>query len=184
MITETQASRDLLGDGDGSMMATGAADSDGEIALSLCQEGWQQEVEEIHNPLGERLGLLVAKDIVTNWRLESGHVSQLVDPVRVGQEPCVEDHVDVHRQAVLEAEGHDRGPHGIGSQCVAKDLRDPTPKLCCVELPCLENDVGSLSQALEGDALLRDGLLDARPGPRVAPPCAFVATDEDIVGGV
>ena len=58
------------------------------------------------------VGLLLAEDEVADRLVEARQRPQLLDPVGIGQEPAVEDEVDVEGHAVLVPEGHDRGPHG------------------------------------------------------------------------
>ena len=70
-------------------------------------DGLQQRLEPVEELLRGRL----TEDVVTYRHRRPGHRSQLGHPVRVGQEPHVDDHVGIDRDAVLEAERHDRRPH-------------------------------------------------------------------------
>ena len=108
---------------------------------------------------------------------------QLVDPVRVGQEPAVEHGVGVDRHAVLEPERDDLDLHRVGLG-VGEQVEQPLPELVDVELAGVDDDVGRLADGLEqlpleGDAL--DHAL-AAAGQRVAAAGALEAADQHLVG--
>ena len=104
-----QPAGELLGDGGAAVLAAGAADGDGREPLAFA------DVADRHATAAaparqERLGARLAEHVLADRPTQPGLRSQLGNPVRVGQEPDVQNHVGVDREAVLEAEGEQSDP--------------------------------------------------------------------------
>ena len=69
-------------------------------------------LQDLGVPVEELGGVVLAEHVVAHLVVAAGELAQLGDPVRVGQEPHVDDEVGVDRQAVLEAERHARSRAG------------------------------------------------------------------------
>ncbi len=105
-----QPAGQLLGDGDAAVLAAGAADGDGEVALALPLEPGRGGVDQPGVGLHEGGRPALAQHVPAHPVLQAGVLAQLRHPVRVGQEARVQHEVGVRRQAVLEAEGEHGDP--------------------------------------------------------------------------
>ena len=128
-----------------------------------------------------RAGL--AQHVITHGRILAGERTQLVDPVRIGQEAHVHDHVGVHRQTVLETEGFD-GDAGGRTGNVAEGTLDTFPQAPHRQGRRVDDQVrGGANRrqhrALGGNAL-GQGLFALQ---RVAAAVLFVAAHQHVVGG-
>ena len=175
----------LGGDGHRAVLAAGAADGDGQVALPLGPVAGEEEAGQVLGLLEEALGVRLPEDEVADPGLGARERLQLGDEVGVGQEADVEHQVGVGRDAVAEAEGDHR--HAQASAPA------PTKRLCTSRFSSwtlrrrgVDHLVGHRPQAGERLALGGDPLRDGArvPGQRVAPAGLRVAADERLVGGV
>ena len=165
------------------MVAAGAADADRQVRLSFFHVGREQEGEEPLQLAEERPGLGLFHHVAPDLRVGPRQGPQRLDPVGVGQEPAVEDEVDVERQAVLEAEGDDAGLERVLGRAGGEQVPQPVPQLVDVEVRRVDDDVGLGPQGLEQRPLLGDGQRHPLPHrQRVLAPAGLVAPDEDVVG--
>ena len=88
--------------------AAGAPDRDREVAASLGLVRGQDADEHLLELVEERRGDRPLKHVVADLRVVPRERPQVLDPVRVGQEPHVHHDVGVEREAVLVAEALDR----------------------------------------------------------------------------
>ena len=100
-------SRELLGDHDAAVPAAGAAERDRQVRLAFALVAGQQQREQPVELVEELPGAALREHVVADGRVEPGERAQLLDPVRVRQEPAVEHEIDVEREPVLVAERHD-----------------------------------------------------------------------------
>ncbi len=130
---------------------------------------------------------------VSGWRehvvahacVRPGEWAQFLDPVRVGQEPAVEDEVDVDRQTVLVAERHDARLERAGTAVAVEQLAQPVAQLVDVELAGVEHDVGTALELTEELTLVGDALGHAFIGrQRVLAAALLVPAHQHVVGGV
>jgi hypothetical protein len=161
--------------------APGAADGHREVLLALLDEAGQGDLEQLAQPLHVAGGVLLGEHVVAHGRVAAGLRAQLGDPVRVGQEAHVQDHVGVQRQPVLEAEGADRDPQP-GRLAAAEGGGDLASQLVDVQVAGVDDQVGVGPQLQEQLALAGDGVDHALAGDRVAAPGRLVPAHEDLVG--
>ena len=155
-----EAGGELLGRGDRAVLAAGAADRDGHIALALTAVSGRDELEQLGVAVEELLGAGLVEDVRRHLLVQAGVRAQLRDPVRVGQEPHVHDQVGVDRQAVLEAEGHDGGPQ-LGL-LLARELGVHLgAQLVHVQAGGVDHQVGVAAQLAQQFALGVDAVDDA-----------------------
>src|SRR5665811_1879040 len=64
-----------------------------------------EAVQEIRQPLDKPMRLTVSQHIVLHPGISSAHGSQLLYPVRIGQESSIQDHVRLSRNPILVSEG-------------------------------------------------------------------------------
>ena len=95
------------------MLAAGAADGDGEIALSLSDVVRNQEVDHGAELFEEGPGYLVLQNIPGHVLVGAVLVAHRRDVIGVGQKPHVEDEVRVPRDAVLETEADELEPDDV-----------------------------------------------------------------------
>src|SRR5262249_36520934 len=103
-----QPARELLGDRNAPMLATGAADRDGQVPLAFALESRRGRVDESRVCLDERRRTTLVQHVPAHRLVLAGQVAKLRLPEWVRQEPGVEYEVRVGRQAVLEAERQHR----------------------------------------------------------------------------
>src|SRR5690606_33102992 len=112
--TEAQAWRrdeptlEFFGDGHRPMLAAGAANRHGDVALALFRILGQQELEQIVHAGDE---LVHVGELVENrpyGRILAGTGAEVRLEMRVRQEPCVEHEIGVQRHTVLEPETEQR----------------------------------------------------------------------------
>jgi len=161
-----------------------AADTDCQIRLPFAHIGREEETHQVDDSIDEITSLWLLEDEGTHGLVQTTHWAEVFDPMGIREEAGVEDHVDVKRDPVLEAKGHQAGPHGLVANLFAEQFEDPTSELIAIELTGIEHDVGALSDHFEGNPLFGNRVLDPRPRPWVATPCAFVAADQYVIGGV
>jgi len=134
----------------------------------------------------ERLRLGLVHHVLLYPRVGPGQRTQLVDPVRVREEPAVEEEVDVDGDAVLVPERHDaRLQRRDRWRVLAEELVEAVAQRVDVEHRGVNDEVGlalepSEELSLAGDAV--DDALGVRE--RVAAPGLLESADEHVVGGV
>ncbi len=82
-----------------------------QVRLALADEAGQQQPEQLFELRKELLGLGPVEDVLPHRLVAAGKRTKLVHPMRVRQEPAVEDEVDVDREPVLVPEGHHADLH-------------------------------------------------------------------------
>src|SRR5664279_1808038 len=88
-----QPAAKFLGDRDAAMLAAGAAHREREVPLALALVTTADQVDESDVPVQEFGGTLLGEHVVRDVGVLPGVVAQLRDPMRVGQEPHVDDPV-------------------------------------------------------------------------------------------
>ena len=166
------------------VLAAGAADGDGHVALALAAVAGGDELEQLGVAVEELLGAGLVEDVAGHLLVEAGEGAQLRDPVRVGQEAAVHDQVGVDRQAVLEAEGHDGGPQL--RLLVAGELGVHLgAQLVHVEAGGVDHQVGVAAQLAQQVALGGDAVDDPAVAlERVRAAHRLEAAHQGVVGGL
>ena len=151
-----EAFGDLFGDGDGAVLASGAAEGDGEVALPFLDVMRQQEQEHLGDAVEEFLRLGKVADVGGDLGMPAGELAELGDEVGIGQEAHVEDEVGFERDAVLVAEA-DRRDEQATSGAFALELGlQVGAQLVDVEVGGVESDVGDVADRIEQGAFRLD----------------------------
>src|SRR5262249_37270390 len=98
----------LLDEGNRSVTPAGAPDGHGQIRLALALIRREQEAEQILKSLEEVAAQVVRENELANPRVTAVERPEALYEVRVGQESHVEHQIGVDRDAVPEAERHQR----------------------------------------------------------------------------
>src|ERR1700674_88653 len=101
-----QALADFFRNHYGTVLSTGAAAADGEIALAFVNIVRQQIDQQIGNAPDEFLRLRNRPDVFGYARIAAGERPELRHEVRVGQKAYIEDQVGLFRHTVAKAETH------------------------------------------------------------------------------
>ena len=118
------------------------------------------------------------------WRRQAGVLAELLDVVRVAQEPGIEHEVGLERNAELVAEADELDRHLVGFH-VAQPGEEALAQLPQRQLGGVEDDVGLCPDGIEEAPLLGDRGRDPSPFPqRVSVTRLGEAADEDIVPGL
>src|SRR5436190_7304527 len=99
--------RELVGDDDAPVPASGTTDADREIRLPLVFVARERELEQPVELVEEVARLRLAQHVVAHTPVFARQRTQLVDPVRIREKAAVEHEVDVERQSVLVTERDD-----------------------------------------------------------------------------
>ena len=178
-----EALRELLGDHDAAVPAAGAAERDRQVRLALALVAGQQQREEPVELVEELARAALREHVVADRRVEAGERAELLDPVRIRQEPAVEHEVDVEREPVLVAERHDVDLQRRVGVVLGEQLAQPVAQLVHVERRRVDAQVGFGHERLEQRALAGDAVADALAvGERMAAAALLVAADEHVVG--
>src|SRR5207244_5616640 len=103
-----EAFAELFGEDDAAVAAAGAADRDGEIALSFRAILRNQESEHRFEAREEFLCLRSLEDPLRHARIGSGMRLEALDEIGIRQEANVEDQVARRRNPVAETKGQQR----------------------------------------------------------------------------
>jgi hypothetical protein len=168
--------------------AARAPEGDGQVRLALGHEG-RQELAHHRLEVAEELdGGVLRQHVVAHRGVAPGERPQLVDPVRVGQEPAVEHQVGVERQAVLVAERQQRDLHRRLVDLAGEQGLDAPAQGVDVEVARVDHHVGLGLDGFEQLALALDGggqvLLVAAARERVAATRVLVPADQGVGRGV
>src|SRR5690242_5983363 len=101
MTETTESLPELLADHHAAMPTARAAERDREVRLPFALVAWNEQREEAVELVEELACPRLREHVLTNGRIETRERAQLLDPVRVGQEPAVEHEIHVEREAVL-----------------------------------------------------------------------------------
>src|SRR5829696_5467505 len=178
----TQPPGELLRHRGAAVLAAGATHRDGGETLALLQVTRRDHLEQLGEVFEEGLGTVLAQHVVPDRLAEAGWGPQLRDPVRVRQEPDVEDHVGIDRYAVLESEGDQRDPKPVFGFTAVR-VGDPRRKLVHVERRRVDHQVSGRAQGgqrlpFTGDAVEETTITLQR----VRPPYGLLPADDHVVG--
>src|SRR5829696_1705984 len=178
----TQPPGELLGHRGAPVLAAGATHRDGGETLALLQVTRRDHLEQLGEVFKEGLGTVLTQHVVADRLAEAGWGPQLRDPVRVRQEPDVEDHVGIDRYAVLESEGDQRDPKPVFGLTAIR-VGDPRRKLVHVERRRVDHQVSGRAQGgqrlpFTGDAVEETTITLQR----VRPPYGLLPPDDHVVG--
>ncbi len=139
----------LFRDEDGAMLAAGAAEGYGEIALALVDVVREQELEHVRCFVEELLCLGELTNILRDLGVAAGELAELGDEVRVGEEAHVEDEVRVCRDAVLEAEAGGGDGEAPGASFALELRVDVGAEFMNIEAGGVQDDVGDVADGVE-----------------------------------
>src|SRR5690606_9205900 len=130
------------------VLTTGTADGDGDVAAVVAGEAWQPFLEVLAHVVEHFLYRWLAGEEVLHLVVQTVERAQGLHPVRVGQAAGVEDDVGIHRHAVLEAEGLELQRQAV--VVVHGDaVLDDVAQLVQVEVAGVEVEVGEGGDRLE-----------------------------------
>src|SRR5689334_2289665 len=101
-------SRDIFGNHHRAMLASGTAESDGQITLAFVDVMREEIDQQVGYAMNEFRRLRKRTNVFCDLGVASGEWPELGDEVRVGQKTNVEHQVSVIGHAVLESEAHER----------------------------------------------------------------------------
>src|ERR1035438_8710365 len=93
---------DLFGNQYRAVLASGAAERDGEVALAFANVMRDQVNQQLRNPRDKFLGLREGQDVARHLRVAPGERTELRNKVGIGQEAHVEHQVGVFRDALTK----------------------------------------------------------------------------------
>ena len=127
VVTALQSVRQRFCDRDTAMFASGAADGDGHIALSLPAVSVDDDVQEPMVGVQELSRARLTQNIVTNCRVLPRVWPQRIHPMRIGKEAHIHHRIRVHRQPVLVSERL-HGDIGVRHSFAAEGPLDALPQ--------------------------------------------------------
>jgi hypothetical protein len=97
---------DIFGNHNGAMLATGAAEGNGEITLPFANVVRQEIDEEFGDPINEFLGLRERPNVLGYLRITASQGPEFRDEVRVREKAHIEHEVGVLGNTMFESETH------------------------------------------------------------------------------
>ncbi len=96
------------------VLAAGAAEGDGQVALAFVNVMRQKIDQQLRNPLDEFAGLREGADVFCDFGIASGERAEFRDEMRVGQEADVEHQVGILGHTVPESKA-DAGNQNVSA---------------------------------------------------------------------
>ena len=133
---------DFLGDHDGTVLAAGAAECDGQIALAFVNVMRQQVDEQIGDARDEFARLRERTNVFGQARIAPGQRPELGNEMRIGQKAHIEDQVGVLGNALPESETHAGHQNAFFRGLLLKTLGDVSAKFVNIELGSIDDEIG------------------------------------------
>src|SRR5437868_2214397 len=99
-----QVFADIFGDHYGAVLASGASEADGQVALAFADIMRKQVDKQIGDAVDEFLGLREGADVFGHARISARERAELGHEMRIGEKAHIEDQVGIFGNSVLEAE--------------------------------------------------------------------------------
>src|SRR5579863_7143845 len=132
----------LFGDHDAAMLASGAAEGDGQIAFALVDVMRKQVNEQIRNSGDKFLRLRERTNVFRNTRMTSRKRTKFRDKMRVGQKANVEDKIRILRDALTKSETNAGNQNALLRRLLLEALVDMRAQLVHVELRGIDDEIG------------------------------------------
>ena len=146
------------------MLATGAAHSNGQLALAFPDIERQRHLQKQLVPFQQLLCLRVTHDKIHHFLIQAGLVFEPRHIEGVGQAAHVQHQIRLRRQAELEPEGHDGKPHGTLCPAVLQEqVADALLVLGGGEQGRVDGIVGPHPQRLQDLTFLQKCLAGGKP---------------------
>ena len=175
---------DLFPEHDGTVLAAGTANSDGQIAFAFADVMRDEVGEEAFDAAKKFAGLREGTDIFLDLEIFAGEAAQGRDKVGVGKKAHVEDEVGVRRNAVFVAKADDGNEHGavVG---IFEAFRDEVTKLVDVELGGVDDDIGEFADGLHEIAFMTEAFSNGKGlAKRMRAAGLAEAAEQSVVAGV
>src|SRR5260370_4876108 len=139
---------------DGAVPPARAAESNGQITLSLTDVVRDQISEQAFDAAQEFPGLRKRADIPPHFRVFARERPQSRHEMMIGQQPYVEDQVRIRRHSVAVSETHDRNQHRALVR-ILESRRDEVAQFMHVELRGFNDHIRKLADGLHQRAFVR-----------------------------
>ncbi len=144
-----EAFGDLFGNHDTAVLAAGAAEADGEIALALLDVVRQEIGEHLGDARKEFLSLRKAADVPGDARMLAGEGFEFRDVIWIREKTNIEDEVGILLDSVAEAEAGDVNADAGFAAGNRELLFDERPEFVDVELRRVDGDGGECADLFE-----------------------------------
>src|SRR5260370_13338412 len=139
---------------DGTVPPPPAAETNGQITLSLTDVVRDQISEQAFDAAQEFPGLRKRADIPPHFRVFARERPQSRHEMRIGQKPHVEDQVRIRRHSVAVSETHDRNQHRALVR-ILESRRDSLAQLLHCTLRVFNDHIRKLADGLHQRAFVR-----------------------------
>src|SRR5713101_7696926 len=184
VLSFAQAFAYLLRNHDGAVLASGAAEGDGQVAFAFLDVVGQQIYEQLRDARDELLGLGKRPDVPCDLRISSGERAELGDEVGIGEKADVEEQIGVIGHSMFEAETDTRHQDVLVRFVLAKTGGDVRPQLMDIESGSIDDQVRNGADGTKVAALSDQRSLDRRIGAQRMRPARFAeaAQQDGLIG--
>ena len=176
---------DFLGNHDGAVLASGAAESDRQVTLSFVNVVRQQEKQIRNGARDELPGLGKRTDIFRDTGIPPRERSELRDEMRIRQKAHIGHHVGVLWKALPESEANTGNEQVLLRGLFLKALSDVSAQFVDIELGSIDHEVGHGTDCTQVTAFCLKSRLHRRVGAqRVRAACLTEAPHENGIGSL
>lgn len=168
-------------DVDGAVLAAGASDGDGEVVSVAVLKLRENEAEHRADVFEECSGGVLFFQEVDDFGFFAGAGSQGFDPVGVGEEADIKEHIGVHGRAVFETKREDRDAQSLFFILDIKGFAESLSELAGFKVGGIEDQVGFFAEGGEECAFAADTFGDSAMIHGVRPSAFGITSCEDIV---